>query len=158
MLDAFALDRSIEDVLGGRLRVVLGGKEFILPVRSIASNRRWVDSLDAKLGSLLATVSSSGDYASLVGAVESIEPENLLDLVIAYDEDHVLPARDELLELARPHELLQALKAIRRVQNPLADVGLVAVLGANAGTSSPASTSSPRRNGASAHRKSSRPA
>jgi hypothetical protein len=155
MLDPFALERSIEDVLAGRLRVVLGGKAFILPVRSIASNRRWVDSLDAKLSSLLATVSTSGDYATLVGAVESIEPENLLDLVIAYDEDGVLPARDELLELARPHELLQALKAIRRVQNPLADVGLVAAFGASAGTPSPASTSSPHRNGASGRRKSS---
>jgi len=156
MLDTFGPERTVEDVLGGRLRVTLGGEVYDLPVRSIASNRRWVESLDAELGGLLVAVSAAGnDYQAIASAMMGIGAEELLGLVIAYDETGVLPPREHLEEIARPHEVLRAVAGIRRVQNPLADAGLAAASSAIAGMSSPAPTSSPRTNGTSRRRKSS---
>lgn len=145
-------ERRIEDVLAGILRVTLGGETYVLPVRSIASNRRWLESLEAREGALLAAVGTAGnDLEALTAAIvgSDIGAQELLDLVIAYDEDHILPPRDQLEEVARPHELLHAVGDIRRVENPLADAGLAAASSAIGGRPSPVPTSSPPRNGAS---------
>ncbi len=156
MLDTFGSPRTVEDVLAGRLRVTLGGEVYDLPVRSIASNRRWVESLDAEMGSLLSAINSAGeDYQAIAAALMGIGAEELLDLVIAYDETGVLPPKEVLEETTQPHEALRAVAGIRRVQNPLADAGLAAASSAIAGMSSPALTSSPRTNGTSRRRKSS---
>ena len=156
MLESFGPERTVEDVLAGRLRVTLGGQPYVLPVRSIASNRRWVESLDAELGGLMASLSVAGaDYSSLTAAFEQVGAEQLLGLVIAYDETGVLPSREDLEETTKPHEALMAVMGIRRVQNPLADAGLAAagVAPAIAGMSTPALTSSPPTNGTSRRRK-----
>lgn len=152
MVESLGSERSIDDVLAGRLRVTLGGKEYVLPVRSIASNRRWVEGLDAELGGLLALVSEAGDdYAQLTEAFTSVGAEQLLELVLAYDDDHILPP--EIAEEARPHEVLRAVMDIRRVQNPLADAGLAAMANAIAGMLLPAPTNSPPPSGASKRRR-----
>lgn len=156
MLDSFGSPRTVDDVLSGRLRVTLGGEVYDLPVRSIASNRRWVESLDAGMGSLLRAVSAAGeDYQAIASALMGVGAEELLDLVVAYDESHVLPSKDDLEEVVKPHEALLAVVGIRRVQNPLADAGLAAASSAIAGMPSPEPTSSPRTNGTSHRRKSS---
>ena len=154
MLETFGPERTVEDVLVGRLRVTLGGEVYDLPVRSIASNRRWVESLDTELIGLLVAVSAADDdYRAIASALMGIGAEELLGLVIAYDETHVLPPKEELEETVKPHEVLAAVMGIRRVQNPLADAGLAAALSAIAGMPSPEPTNSPRGNGASRRRK-----
>lgn len=156
MLESFGPERTVEDVLAGRLRVTLGGEQYVLPVRSIASNRRWVESLDAEMGSVLVAVIKAGDEMDMSGignALLRLPISQLLDLVIAYDEAGVLPPKAELEEVTRPHEVLAALHGIRRVENPLADAGLTAISSVIAGMQSPAPTNSPHGNGASRRRK-----
>jgi hypothetical protein len=154
MLDSFALSRSVEDVLAGRLRVTLGGEVRDLPVRSIASNRRWVENLDTNMAGLLAAVAAAGDDSGDVArAMMGIGAEDLLSLVIDYDETHVLPPREVLEEMVSPSEALIAVMTIRRVQNPLADAGLAALSTVIAGRRSQEPTSSPPRNGASTRRR-----
>lgn len=156
MLESFGPERTVEDVLAGRLRVTLGGETYVLPVRSIASNRRWVESLDAEMIGLLVAVSEAGDdITSIMSGFMQIGAEQLLNLVIAYDETGVLPPREQLEEVVRPHETLMAVMGIRRVQNPLADAGLAAMLNTEliAGMQLPAPTNSPPTNGTSRRRK-----
>lgn len=154
MLESFGPERTVEDVLAGRLRVTLGGETYVLPVRSIASNRRWVESLDTDLGGLLAAVNEAGDdLGAISSAFTRIGAEELLGLVLAYDDTGVLPPKDELEETTKPHEALMAVMGIRRVQNPLADAGLAAASSAIVGMPSPEPMSSPRMNGASRRRK-----
>lgn len=154
MLDEFGPERTVDDVIHGVLRVRLGGETYVLPVRSIASNRRWVESLDAEMGVLLRAITDAGeDYGALTAALLAVGAEQLLDLVIAYDETGLLPPREDLEEITQPHQALMAVIGIRRVQNPLADAGLAAASSAIAGMSSPAPTSSPPTNGVSHRRK-----
>lgn len=157
MFESYLPQRAIEDVLAGRLPVVLGGEVYHLPVRSIASNRRWVESLTVEMSEMLRAIAASGDdQTALATALMRVGAEQLLDLVLAYDDTEVLPPKEALEEEVKPHEVLAAVIAIRRVQNPLADAGLAAAANAIAGTSSQEPTSLRQKNGASRRPKRSR--
>lgn len=136
--------RRVEDALAGRVRVTLGGRLYELPVRSIASNRRWVESLDAHLAAVAAAIDAvpDGDYEALDATLAAFGPEGLIELLVSYDEAGVLPPRDELEEIARPAEALFAVLGVRRAAHPLLDVGLAALMAVTPGPASRAPTSS----------------
>ena len=149
-------ERSVEDILTGRIRLVLGGKPYELPVRSIRANREWQETLQSDLQGLLTAVASAGDDAAGILDHLLAADVQLLDLLVSYDADGVLPPRDELEGIVRPNELLLAVIGVWRAASPLADIGLV-MMNAPASSPSPAEpTSSPPTNGAGPRRTSKR--
>ena len=137
-------ERSVEDILAGRLRLTFGGAAYVLPVLSIAANRRWRERMEARLAPLVNAVGTT----SLIRIVKALSAadEELLVIVCSYDETHVLPPRAELEEIARPQEVLRALMEVRAAANPLLGVSR-AIAAQMAPEASPDSTNSPSTNG-----------
>lgn len=134
--------RSADDIVSRVARVTLGGQEYALRIRSIAANREWRRNLDERTTGLLDKLkdgTSPGQvYMLLAGRLD-----DLLDMLLAYDADGVLPTRDEI-EAIDPDASLEVLAAVQevwRASNPLVGTALLAMAAAEA--SSPA-TSSPR--------------
>jgi hypothetical protein len=126
MLDQ--IGRSAEDILSRSVRLTLGGREFVLPVLTIAGNRRWKATLDAELASVLAALRKAGKQTpELLDLLEG-QIDKMLDLLIAYDETHVLPPKDELAEIAYEDELTKAVQEVWRAANPLVVTAAMAAM------------------------------
>ena len=139
--------RRPEDVLSGEIRVEVGGQPYVLPVLSIAANRRWKSSLTTEMGGLVAHLDDASSFADIYAALAAAE-DNWLTLLRSYDQTHVLP--DDLDEHVRPDELIAAVLEVWAAANPLVGMGLALGSGTN-GTSpgrtngSPKSTAGRRR-------------
>lgn len=144
MIEGLNPERSVEDILAGRLRLTFGEKTFDLPVLSIAANRRWREGMEARLQPLV-NATGSNSVTRILKALTAAD-DALLDLVLSYDETHVLPDKAELEELARPADALRALLEVRAAANPLLGVSR-ALRARPAPEPSPDSTSSPSTSG-----------
>jgi hypothetical protein len=114
-----APERAAEDILGRTVRLTLGRREWVLPVLTIAGNRRWKSTLDGQLSSVLTALRKSGGKVPRLYEVLQGQVDQMVDLLIAYDETHVLPEREELLETAYEDELMAAIQEVWRAANPL---------------------------------------
>jgi len=130
-------ERSAEDILAGQVRVHLGSRgparvaqTYVLPVLSIAANRKWKESLEGGLQQLLATVDAAGDDLATILAAFSTATPQLLDLLYGYDDTHVLPERERLEEEATDIEVLMATLEVWSAANPFAGVALALARGA----------------------------
>lgn len=112
-------ERSVEDILAGRLRLVFGDQAFELPVLSRAENRRWRETLDARFQPLADKVDDD-DPAAVIGLMRQLAEldEEFLPFIYTYDRTGALPPIEELDELARPHEILRAVLEVRAAANP----------------------------------------
>jgi hypothetical protein len=108
--------RSEEDVLSGVLRVVVGGRERELPVRSIASSRAWKLELTKAIAGNVGGMSL--DSLEDGGAVANAIGDRILDLVVAYDEGAALGGREYLEEHATDREIYFAFRAILEATFP----------------------------------------
>jgi hypothetical protein len=151
--DAVLIGRSAEDVLSRTVRLSFGGREFTLPVLTIAGNRRWLARVDAELGRVLDGLRARGQTPDLLGVLNG-QIDQMLDLLIAYDTSNVLPPRDELAELAYEPELLKAIQEVWRAANPLVAIALSRLHLEAVTSDSSAPTSSPPRPGAGRRRRS----
>jgi len=120
----FAPERSLEDILSGRIRLVLGGQTYVVPVLSIRANREWTEGLEGELAALLDHLTKAGNDSQVIIKHLLTADNRLFDLLVSYDKTGVLPPREELEDLVRPHELLIAVMGIWRAASPLADMGL----------------------------------
>lgn len=130
-------ERSAEEILSGELRVVLGRETYTLQVLTIASNRRWRNSLEGHFTRLLDTLDAAGDDMASVFAAFATATEQMLDALYAYDEARdadgqatrhgALPPRDAVEELATDQEVMLATLGVWSVANPFAAVALSAM-------------------------------
>lgn len=141
-------ERSIEDIVAERIRVAFGDESFVLPVRSIDSNERFVASMEAEISGVLAAVNAAEDDVSAIFGKLAPLAGRLLAFVSDYDETGVLPPLADLRKIARPLQAIAAALEVWRAVNPLADAGLAAVRLGTAATPSAAPTSLPPRRGA----------
>jgi hypothetical protein len=139
-------ERSVEDVLAGRLRIRLGGEWYVLPVLTIGQNREWVESLDAQMQPLLDGA-DDGDLNAVVARMQDLS-DRLLEFVWSYDRMGVLPPRETLEPDVYPHEALRAVMEVRLAANPTLGFALPGAIEAMRAESRPPSerTSSSRRN------------
>lgn len=107
-------ERSVEDVLAGRLRIRLAGEWHVLPVLTIGQNRDWLASLDAELAPLVET---EDDLEVVVAQMERLN-DRLLDFVYSYDRAGLLPPKEEVEPNVYPHEVLRAVMEVRLAANP----------------------------------------
>ena len=151
MLEAFSQllpERSMSDALAGRVQIVLGGQSYVLPVLSIEANEQFARSLSEPLSQRIADIPDD-EPGRAVEALASEGPRAMLDLLYAYDQTGVLPPREELVRVVRPHEVLISLLEVWVAANPLL---VAAVAGKQRPPTptpaSPTHTSSQRPNGA----------
>jgi hypothetical protein len=151
MLDLLGNGRPAGDILSRTVRITLGGKEYSLPVRSIKANREWLAKVNGQTVALLKGLDTSGDdLGALMGLLgNQIDP--LIDLLLAYDSEGVLPTRDEIesIEPDASLDVLEAVQGVWRAANPLVGTSITSMTTGEAlGNVSSVPTSSPPRNGA----------
>ena len=145
MPDGILPERSAEDIFAGRIRLSLGGAQYVLPTLTIEAEEKWLAGIDGRLGSLLSGVSSARDDPAMLLGVLSGATGQLLDVLYAYDQTGVLPPRARLVKTARSNALIRAVMEVWVAANPLAGIALLGMRQTN-GTS-PAATSEPPPNG-----------
>lgn len=113
-------ERSAADILAGRIRVVLAGQVYDLPVLPRGASRRWLESLDSQYAALGAALDVAGDDTPRILLLLASHQESLLGMLYTYDETHVLPERSLVEEYATDAEILRAVIEVWRAANPLA--------------------------------------
>lgn len=116
-------ERSAEDVLSGRIRLRLGGQPYVLPVRSIAANREWKEEWDSTVGGRIKDIPEDRPGDIFVALGEGAD--DLLTLLISYDNTNALPPRAEIEQVATPPELLMGILEVWAAANPLLGMALV---------------------------------
>lgn len=119
--------RSVEDVLGRRIRLVIDGEEFVLPVLAIRENRVWTDRLDGEVVRVLAAIDDAGDDIGAVLAALSKAPGRFMNLLLTYDLHGILPSRERIEAVWTEVDLLMACLEVWRAAHPLVDIGLVVI-------------------------------
>jgi hypothetical protein len=127
--------RTAQDALAGRVRVLLGGTEYAIPVLSRAASREWLKALDAKWGALPGILEAAGDDVDQSVAMLLQHTDAMLDSLLAYDKSGVLPPRDQLDAVCTDAEILQATVECWLAANPLAASIVGAMERETAGTS-----------------------
>jgi hypothetical protein len=158
-------ERSIDDVIAGLIRFSLGGRPFAMAVLPMAAHDRWLESLNSQTAAEFAKIPDSGPLhtKSLRDAVRAGR-DRMVDALIEYDRDGVLPTRDEIFELATGQEIFAAIGEVVAVGgDPFGLVALTAAkrrlasLGAtNGSTKPPARTKRSPRSTAGRSRRSGR--
>jgi len=119
-LPAATPTRSAEDILAGRVRVLLGGVVYELPVLARGASRAWRERLDERFARLGSLLEAAADDASQVLTLLLAETDAMLDMLVAYDQTGVLPDRDALDAIASDAEILRSVIEVWRAANPLA--------------------------------------
>lgn len=119
-----APERSIGDVLAGRIRFRLALRPYVLRVLTIGENEDWLERLDAALLPIM-----SGPDEGLADRLLEFSNE-LLTFLYAYDVDHVLPElTEEFRRSVYPHEALKAVMEVRLAANPTLGLRLAGAFG-----------------------------
>jgi len=135
--------RTAEDILAGRVRVVLGGVQYALPVLPRRRSREWLEALDARFAEIASALDEAADDKPRILALLTTQTTGLLEMLRAYDVTDVLPAPEYLDEFATDSEVLVAMVEVWRAANPLADSLAATADEGTDGTSSALSSSSP---------------
>lgn len=121
----------MDDVLAGLIRFSLGGQPFAMAALPMAAHDRWQDGLDQRLQASFDGVPGSGQaLVRKITAAFRANREQLLDALIAYDRDGVLPTRDEIRELATQQDIIAAIREVRAVGGDPLAVGALTALSA----------------------------
>jgi hypothetical protein len=114
-------ERSMEDILAERIRLVIGGEVYDLPVLPIAENRVWKERMDLELGFLLANIAAEEDSDAILGLFDGSEAL-FMDLLTSYDTSHVLPPVEVIEANLTPLGVVKAVLEVWRAARPLADI------------------------------------
>lgn len=135
--------RSPADMIAGRVPVMLGGRTYNVPTLPRQASREWVARLDenfATLATALDNTDATGDILTMLVA----QTDALVDILLAYDRENVLPSRDEIDEIATDAEILYAVLEVWRAAHPLAGAVTSEADKPTSGSSLALSSSSPR--------------
>lgn len=134
--------RSAADILAGRVRVLLGGTTYDLPVLARGPSKRWLEQLDARFATLAASLDAAADTPTIMSLLVA-ETDALYDLLLSYDQSAVLPSRAEIDETATDAQILAAVLEVWRAVHPLVGSMIDGADGATSGRSSGPPTPSP---------------
>lgn len=128
MLNLPGVPRSLDDVMAGLIRFTLGGRPFAMVALPMAAHDRWQDGVDQRLQGAIGSVDPAdraGLYRGLAEAFRTNE-DALLEALVAYDRDRVLPPVEEIRELATRAEIIRAIQEVRAVGgDPLGTAALM---------------------------------
>jgi len=112
--------RTLADIFANRIRVRLGGITYELPVLPRAANRRWLESLEGQLAATAAAYQAAATDPARVVPLLLGEAGVGYELLLSYDQAHVLPSIDEIDEIATDAEILRAVMEVWQAANPKA--------------------------------------
>lgn len=115
--------RSAEDIFAGHVRLVLGGEEFVVPVRSRKANREWLSALDAGFVGMMDSLDELDDEQQVLALLIG-EADAFLDALLSYDAEGILPTRDTIDARATDMEIITAVMEVWRAAHPLAAIAL----------------------------------
>lgn len=125
-VSGWRLERTFEDMTAHRIRLILAGREWVLPVQDIGTSEDWWAALDARYRLILADIPSD-DLPRMMTAVMSLGTDTLLGFLYDYDKAGVLP-RDadgqpdpDFRRSVYPYELLPAVWEVSLAANPSGD-------------------------------------
>lgn len=136
-------ERSPADIMAGRVRIVLGGQVFDLPVLTRGASRRWREALDLRFAVLAEDLEAAGNDVPGIMNRLLTETDGLYAMLRSYDQTNALPDPADIDELATDAEILRGVLEVWRAANPL-PAGLAEWAATN-GTSPGAPSSSPPR-------------
>lgn len=123
-LGALLAPRSVEDILAERVVLTLGGDRYVLPVLPILASQAWEEQLEDELVWLLRTVRKDTDDVEAVLRALATSPGRFIDVLLAYDRDHLLPDRKMIEATTTEIGVLCAVLEVWRAAHPFADIGL----------------------------------
>jgi hypothetical protein len=139
--------RSVEDILAERIRLSVGGREYILPSLNLDDTEAWLNQINAEVSGLLSAVDAEADLGPLLAELQARQGR-LVDLLVSYDKTGVLPPVEELRQGMTPMGLIRSVLEVWRAANPLVDIALTGLSTSGLATiASPTPTSSRPRNG-----------
>lgn len=112
--------RSAADILAGRIRLVLGGTGYELPVLPRRASREWLAALDGRFAHLARELDQAADDAPRILGLLAGQSGVLLEMLRSYDTSGILPAAEYLDDYASDSEILVAMVEVWRAANPLA--------------------------------------
>jgi hypothetical protein len=112
--------RTLADIFANRIRVRLGGITYELPVLPRAANRRWLESLEGQLAATGAAYQAAATDPAQVVPLLLGEAGVSYELLLSYDQAHVLPSIEEIDEIATDAEILRAVMEVWQAANPKA--------------------------------------
>lgn len=110
-------ERSVEDVLAGKLRLVLGGTPFTLDVLTIDKADEWRAGLLVAFGDVVGQLEEQVNVPGVVAFLGS-NTASMLVLIRAYDQAGVLPDNDWIRSHATEPEVLRAFVLILAASFP----------------------------------------
>lgn len=120
--------RSVEDILAERVRLTIGGQEYVLPSLTIDDNERWLAGLEAEFAALMSALDDAGDdMVSIVNTLTG-DTDRLIDRLTDYDVTGVLPDRAAIRAGLTPIGLLRAVGSVWRAANPKVDIALAGLM------------------------------
>lgn len=134
-------NRSAADALAGRVRILMGGVMYELPVLPRGASRAWLAELDAKWGALPGMLQATEDNVDEAVRLLGEHTDAMLDALLAYDQTAILPPRADLDAACTDAEILQATVECWLAANPLA-ASIVAAMGSETPGTSPEPPSS----------------
>lgn len=127
VLRQFLPERSAEDILAERIRLTLGGTEYVLPVLTIEQNEVFRASLSSKLGLLLAGFDQLDSMPVIMARLGASAPL-LLELLGEYDQTHQLPTAEQLRTTCTEVAVSRAFFGVLAAAYPLVAAALDGVL------------------------------
>lgn len=127
LVRALLPERSAEDRMANIVRVTFGTgtnqQEYALPVLTIAQNRRWKETFQGEVGSLLDRLAQQADGAAVLAFINSLTDQQVT-CVKAYDVTGLLP---DLEENATEQQLLAAFLGVTAAAYPFAEAAITAL-------------------------------
>ncbi len=115
-------EQSDEDAVDGILRIKLGGEDKVLPCLAIEESEKWQAKFSERLGTGLDKL-QPGENGQVIAQIASIASATSIDLIYDYDKSRALaPSKPELKKKLTQRLAFEVLKAIVRVEFPLAEV------------------------------------
>lgn len=133
---AFVPELTPSDIFRGITPITLGGVRFELPAGSIERDERWVATVDHAFSGMMEAARIAEDDTTSILKVMQASTDMLLDLLLDYDAEGVLPDRDTIRRIGRSHELVRAVFTLWIAANPTLAVAVM-----DAGTALMLSTS-----------------
>lgn len=112
--------RSAADILAGRVRVILGGIPYDLPVLPRRASREWLEKLDARFAYIARELDEAADDKPRILALLAGQTEALMGMLRSYDQTGVLPDPQFVDDYATDAEILVGMVEVWRAANPLA--------------------------------------
>lgn len=112
--------RSAADILSGRIRIILGGLPYDLPVLPRRASREWLEALDARFAHIASELDEAADDKPRILSMLAGQQSDLLAMLRAYDQTNVLPDAQYVDDFVTDAEILVAMVEVWRAANPLA--------------------------------------